>query len=60
VAELGPDDLVPAQLSRLCATIKEDCQLHTGIVEGTYYRDQGWYFYQLGKYLERTAAPFPA
>ena len=54
LAELGPDDLNPAQLSRLCATIKEDCQLHTGIVEGTYYRDQGWYFYQIGKYLERT------
>jgi uncharacterized alpha-E superfamily protein len=54
LAELGPDDLNPAQLSGLCATIKEDCQLHTGIVEGTYYRDQGWYFYQIGKYLERT------
>jgi uncharacterized alpha-E superfamily protein len=54
LAALGPDDLSPAQLSRLCATIKEDCQLHTGIVEGTYYRDQGWYFYQIGKYLERT------
>ena len=51
---LEPADLALANLSRLCATIKEDCQLHTGIVEGTYYRDQGWYFYQLGKYLERT------
>ena len=38
-----------------CApTIKEDCQLHTGIIEGTFYRDQGWYFYQIGKYIERT------
>jgi len=54
LAELGRDDLNPAQLAGLCATIKEDCQLHTGIVEGTYYRDQGWYFYQIGKYLERT------
>jgi uncharacterized alpha-E superfamily protein len=53
LAALGPDDLNPARLSALCATIKEDCQLHTGIVEGTYYRDQGWYFYQIGKYLER-------
>ena len=51
---LGPADLALCDLPRLCATIKEDCQLHTGIVEGTYYRDQGWYFYQLGKYLERT------
>jgi uncharacterized alpha-E superfamily protein len=50
---LGPDDLGLARLSRLCATIKEDCQLHTGIVEGTYYRDQAWCFYQMGKHLER-------
>jgi uncharacterized alpha-E superfamily protein len=54
LAALGPGDLNPSQLSGLCATIKEDCQLHSGIVEGTYYRDQGWYFYQIGKYLERT------
>jgi uncharacterized alpha-E superfamily protein len=54
LARLGPGDLSLSNLSGLCATIKEDCQLHTGIVEGTYYRDQGWYFYQLGKYLERT------
>jgi uncharacterized alpha-E superfamily protein len=53
LALLGPADLSLSNLSRLCATIKEDCQLHTGIVEGTYYRDQGWYFYHLGKYLER-------
>jgi uncharacterized alpha-E superfamily protein len=50
---LGPADLALSTLSQLCATIKEDCQLHAGIVEGTYYRDQGWYFYHLGKYLER-------
>ncbi|HYZ27284.1 MAG TPA: alpha-E domain-containing protein [Geminicoccaceae bacterium] len=50
---LGPADLALSNLSSLCATIKEDCQLHAGIVEGTYYRDQGWYFYHLGKYLER-------
>lgn len=54
LAALRPDDLSLSQLSRLCATIKEDCQLHAGIVEGTYYRDQGWYFYHIGKYLERS------
>ena len=53
LALLGPADLALSNLSGLCATIKEDCQLHAGIVEGTYYRDQGWYFYHLGKYLER-------
>jgi uncharacterized alpha-E superfamily protein len=34
-------------------TIKEACQTHTGITEGTFFRDQGWYFYQLGRYIER-------
>jgi uncharacterized alpha-E superfamily protein len=50
---LSPADLVPARLSPLFAWIKEACQLHTGITEGTFYRDQGWYFYQLGRYIER-------
>lgn len=51
--ELGPSDLARSDLTRLCAMIKENCQTHTGITEGTFYRDQGWYFYQIGKYLER-------
>jgi uncharacterized alpha-E superfamily protein len=50
---LQPRDLVLSRLSRLCQTVKEDCQLHTGIIEGTGYRDQAWYIYQIGKYLER-------
>jgi len=53
LAALGPADLAPGRLSPLFARIKEACQLHTGIAEGTFYRDQGWYFYQLGRYLER-------
>ena len=32
---------------------RRPARLHTGITEGTFYRDQGWYFYQLGRYLER-------
>ena len=50
---LTPDDISLPGLSRLCNTIKEACQVHTGIVEGTFYRDQGWYFYQIGRRLER-------
>jgi len=46
-------ELVPGNLSALFATIKEACQTHTGITEGTFFRDQGWYFYQIGRYLER-------
>ena len=39
-------------LSRLCAEIKEGCQLHYGIVNGTLYRDQIWSFYRLGTFIE--------
>lgn len=53
VLSLTPEALALSRLSTTCATIKEQCQLHTGIVEGTFYRDQGWLFYQIGKYLER-------
>jgi len=41
------------RLSRLCARIKEGVQAHTGITEGTLFRDQGWLFYQLGRLIER-------
>lgn len=50
---LGGADLQPGQLNPLFSWIKEACQLHTGITEGTLQRDQAWYFYQLGRYLER-------
>ena len=51
--DLRPRHLNLAGLSQLCQKIKEGCQLHTGIVEGTTYRDQGWVFYELGKMIER-------
>jgi uncharacterized alpha-E superfamily protein len=53
LAALGPADLAPGRLSALFATIKEACQTHTGITDGTFFHDQGWYFYQLGRYIER-------
>jgi uncharacterized alpha-E superfamily protein len=53
LAVLSPADLAPGRLSGLLAMIKEACQTHTGITEGTFFRDQGWYFYQLGRYIER-------
>ena len=40
-------------LSRLCRRIKEGVQAYTGITEGTFFRDQGWHFYELGRQLER-------
>ena len=51
--ELGPSVLSPAELPRLLSTVKENCQAHAGIADGTLHRDQGWHFYQLGRYLER-------
>ncbi|MCQ8240811.1 alpha-E domain-containing protein [Rhizosaccharibacter radicis] len=53
VRELTPNDIRPGQLSRLCARLKQECQTHNGITEGTFFRDQGWYFYVIGKHLER-------
>ena len=53
LCELAPENLTLAELANLCATVKESCQTHTGITEGTFYRDQDWYFYQLGKFIER-------
>jgi uncharacterized alpha-E superfamily protein len=46
-------DLLGDRLSRLCTRIKEGVQAHTGITEGTLFRDQGWLFYQLGRLIER-------
>jgi uncharacterized alpha-E superfamily protein len=50
---LGARDIRLDNLSRLCAAIKEGCQTHAGILEGTLYRDQVWYFYLIGKQVER-------
>ena len=53
VRQLTSRDIGSSHLSALCARLKQECQTHNGITEGTFYRDQGWYFYSIGKYLER-------
>jgi len=53
LAALSETDLAPGRLSALFGSIKEACQTHTGITDGTFFRDQGWYFYQLGRHIER-------
>lgn len=53
MATLTPDDLKQSELSRVCAGIKEQCQTHMGITEGTFFRDQSWYFYLIGREIER-------
>ena len=51
--DLTEEDAREPRLARLCGVIKEACQAHSGITEGTFYRDAGWFFYQLGRNLER-------
>ena len=50
---ITPAELAPGALSLLLSEIKEACQTFAGITEGTFYRDQAWYFYRFGKYIER-------
>jgi len=47
------EELQGDRLSRLCRRIKEGVQAHTGITEGTFFRDEGWHFYELGRLIER-------
>jgi uncharacterized alpha-E superfamily protein len=51
--ELMADEARPSAVSQICSFLKEGCQSHTGITEGTFFRDQGWAFYSIGKNLER-------
>ncbi len=46
-------DVTPRRISEVCGDIKEACQAHAGITEGTLYQDEGWCFYWLGKAIER-------
>lgn len=46
-------DIWMTHIARTCADIKTSCQAFEGIAEGTFFRDEAWCFYQLGKYLER-------
>jgi len=50
---LTAEDMRPSRVSQICAFLKEGCQAHAGITGGTFFRDQGWAFYSVGKYLER-------
>jgi uncharacterized alpha-E superfamily protein len=53
VRTLTAADAAPSRVSALCTFLKEACQTHAGITEGTLFRDQCWSFYCIGKYLER-------
>lgn len=53
IRALSDADIAPENLSAICAMLREGCQSHTGITEGTFYRDQSWRFYTIGRHLER-------
>jgi uncharacterized alpha-E superfamily protein len=53
ICGLSAADIEPEELSGVCAVLKEGVQAHTGITEGTLYRDQCWHFYMMGRHLER-------
>ncbi|MDE2517637.1 MAG: alpha-E domain-containing protein, partial [Rhodospirillales bacterium] len=53
VLSIAPADLQGDRLSRLCGRLKMGVQAHAGISEGTFFRDQGWSFYELGRLIER-------
>jgi len=46
-------DVTEERLSNFCALVKEGCQTHTGITEGTFARDAAWQVYEAGRALER-------
>lgn len=52
VAALAPADVTEARLNGVCDWIKRGCDAHTGITEGTFYRDEGWCFHRLGAAIE--------
>jgi uncharacterized alpha-E superfamily protein len=53
IRALTAADLTPDHFTAVCQMLKEGAQAHTGITEGTFYRDQAWHFYMMGRYLER-------
>jgi uncharacterized alpha-E superfamily protein len=53
IKRLRKPDLRVENLNRLCSYIKESCQTHSGITAETLYRDESWYFHQIGRALER-------
>lgn len=53
IRTLSEADIRVERLDRLSGEIKQACQTHTGITEGTFYRDESWCFYELGRLIER-------
>lgn len=52
-ANFNQADIRTSHLSRTLSKVIVACQAFEGIAEGTFFRDEPWCFYMLGKYLER-------
>jgi len=53
LSNLTRRDIWVTHIAKTCADMKSSCQAFEGIAEGTFFRDEAWCFYQLGKYIER-------
>ena len=53
VMAIEPAMLEGDRLAPLCRRLREGVQALTGITEGTFFRDQGWHVFELGRLLER-------
>jgi uncharacterized alpha-E superfamily protein len=53
VVKLAARTIAPQDLAHILADIRKQCQMFSGATEGGLYRDQGWFFYLIGKHLER-------
>lgn len=53
IRALDSSMVTPDHFTSVCNMLKDGAQAHTGITEGTLYRDQAWHFYMIGRYLER-------
>ena len=53
IRALSAEKVTPDHFTAVCGMLKDGAQAHTGITEGTLYRDQAWHFYMIGRYLER-------
>ena len=53
VSDAKARDIAETRLSRFCQSVRDDCQLFLGCAHNTLFRDQIWYFYRLGRFIER-------
>ena len=51
--QLTTSDISLPSLSKVCRRIREYCHVHAGIVEGSLSKDEAWYFFEIGRQIER-------